>query len=387
MTGETVLIAAFSGRALAQSARRAGYKPLVVDCFGDLDMQAAAEAFVCLPARVQVGFIPRPLYAALDELIAKAETPPIGLVLGSGFECNPRFVERIAQRYTLLGNPADVIRASKDPTAFFAMLERLGIRHPETQLTAPADTPGWLMKRTGGSGGLHIHNCPVTPRPDKRRYFQKRIGGEAISIFGLIGSGGPAFAFSRQWTSPQPRRPYRYGGAVGPITPDEDLEARLVTLAHDVTNELGLTGLVSLDVLIEDGEPSLLEVNPRPGATLDVFDDGRGSLFRAHIEAARGGDAAEMLMRAWDPPHARAAAILYADRGPLTIPSIDWPDWAADRPQPGSSIAKYQPLATVIADANTPDAAERLCRERLGELENMLYESSTSTNGPRPEMA
>ena len=33
----TVLIAGFSGRALAQSARRAGFRPLVVDCFGDAD--------------------------------------------------------------------------------------------------------------------------------------------------------------------------------------------------------------------------------------------------------------------------------------------------------------------------------------------------------------
>lgn len=377
MTGETVLIAAFSGRALAQSARRAGFRPLVVDCFGDDDMIAAAEAYVCLPARVQVGFIPRPFYAALDKLITEAPSPPIGLVLGSGFECNPRFVERIGQRYPLIGNPAEVIRASKDPATFFPTLARLGIRHPETQLTPPADTTGWLMKRTGGSGGLHIHACPSVPRPDKRRYFQKRIGGEAVSVLGVVGGRGPAFAFSRQWTSPLPRRPYRYGGAVGPITPDPDLEARLVTLAHDVVKELKLTGLVSLDVLVEDGEPSLLEVNPRPGATLDVFDDGTGNLFRAHVAAARGEDAAGLLMDSWGPPAARAAAILYADRGPLTVPALAWPSWTADRSRAGSEIAKHQPLATVIADANTADAAERLCRERLGELEDMLYETNS----------
>ena len=63
-----VLIAAFSGRALAQSARRAGFTPLVVDCFGDLDARDAAHQLTCLPARVQVGFLKRPLIAALPTL-------------------------------------------------------------------------------------------------------------------------------------------------------------------------------------------------------------------------------------------------------------------------------------------------------------------------------
>ena len=48
-----------------------------------------------------------------------------------------------------------------------------------------------------------------------------------------------------------------------------------------------------------------------------------------------------------------------------------------NRSRAGSEIAKHQPLATVIADANTADAAERLCRERLGELEDMLYETNS----------
>ncbi len=375
MAGETVLIAAFSGRALAQSARRAGFRPLVVDCFGDTDMVEAAEAYVCLPARVQVGFIPKPLYAALDELIAAAPSPPIGLVLGSGFECNPRLVARLATRYRLLGNTPDTIRRAKDPAEFFGLLGRLGIRHPETQPAAPRDTAGWLMKRIGGSGGLHIHDCPAQPRPDERRYFQRRLAGEPFSVMGVFGGSGPAFAFSRQWVSPLPRRPYRYGGAVGPITPDEDLEARLVTIAHDAGRELGLRGLVSFDFLIADGEPSLLEVNPRPGATLDVFDDEAGSLFAAHVTAALGGDAAGLLMRSWRPREARAAALLYADRGSLGVQAgAAWPDWAADRAAPGTRIQRHQPLATVLADANTSDAAVRLCRERLGILEDMLYE-------------
>jgi len=376
LTGETVLIAAFSARALAASARRAGYEPLVVDCFGDEDTVALAAASRCLPARVQVGFTARPLIAALESLVAEASSPPIGLVLGSGFECNPRLVSKIAARFPLIGNDAETIQRTKDPAHFFRILDELGVPHPETRLDAPSDTDGWLMKRIGGSGGLHIHICPSEPRRDVRRYFQRRIAGEEISLMGLVSEKSAAFAASRQWTSPLPRRPFRYGGATGSLPLEEDLEARLIEMSLAVSEALSLRGIVSFDYLLRDGEPFLLEVNPRPGATLDVFDDAAGTLFKAHVEACRGGDPAALLASGWHPPVARAAAFLYADKGPLSVSSIDWPDWASDRPRPGSVIGAGQPLATVIAEGLSVDEVQAACVQRLGALETLLYDHS-----------
>lgn len=383
MSGETVLIAAFSARALAASARRAGYLPLVVDCFGDTDTVALAHASRCLPARVQVGFTARPLLAALESLAAEAPSPPIGLVLGAGFECNPRLVAKLAERFPLIGNDADTIQRSKDPVQFFSLLETLGIPFPETRLDAPTAPDGWLMKRIGGSGGLHVHRCPAKPRPDARRYFQRMTPGEQISLLGLVSDTSAAFATSRQWTSPLPRRPFRYGGAAGSLPLEEDLEARLIEMSIAVAEALALNGIVSFDYLVHDGEPALIEVNPRPGATLDVFDDATGTLFKAHVEASRGGDPAALLSAEWHPPIARAAAFLYADRGPLTTGPVDWPDWVADRPRTGSVIAPGQPLATVVAEGADIDQVEAVCAERLGMLEGMLYDTQNAQGAPQ----
>ena len=86
-------------------------------------------------------------------------------------------------------------------------------------------------------------------------------------------------------------------------------------------------------------QPYLLEVNPRPGATLDVFDDESGQLCSrptlplvaaAHDASGRSRPA----------PAARAMAILYADRGPLTVGRHTWPDWTADRAAPGTSYPR-----------------------------------------------
>lgn len=371
MAGERVLIAAFSGRALAASARRAGLVPLVVDCFGDDDTRSAAEAMIALPARVQTGFRPRPLLDALSDLAARAPTPPLGLVLGSGFECNPRLIARLAERFPLLGTGAEATRRCKDPIAFHATLDALAIAHPETRATAPPDPPDdWLMKRIGGSGGLHIIPCPAAPRPDPRRYFQRRSPGIPVSLAAIAHADGLVSAgLTRQWPSPLPRRPFRYGGAV--TLTDAALEARLMAIARPLATSLELVGLVSFDVLVDGETATLLEINARPGATLDVLDDADGWLFAAHLAAACGRPLPPR--RARDSAPARASAVLYADRGPLTIRAIDWPPWMSDRPSAGTTILFRQPLTTIAAEAATAAAAEALCRERLEIAARMLY--------------
>lgn len=384
MTGDSILIAAFSGRALAASARRAGFLPLVVDCFGDEDTVAAAADLRCLPARVQTGFRLKPLIAALNDLTSSVASPPIGLVLGGGFECNPRLVATIAQHFELIGNSAEAIRRTKDPATFFDLLGRLGIPHPETRLSSPERSEGWLMKRRGGSGGLHIIPCPEGPRPDSRRYFQRRLEGTPISILAVAAPGElSVVGFSRQWCSPLARRPFRYGGAAGPLVAGADLDrslaATMVAAAERLAPELGLAGLISFDFLVTDGVPNLLEVNPRPSATLDVFDDAKGTLFAAHLAACRGLAIPESARS----DGVRAAALLYADGGPITIRSVDWPSWSADRPRSGAMIPARAPLATARAESDTAEAAERACRHRLMMLQQMLYVRHPGNGAPQ----
>ena len=131
---------------------------------------------------------------------------------------------------------------------------------------------------------------------------------------------------------------------------------------------------MSFDFLVESGEAFLIEINPRPGATLDIFDDAMGTLFSAHIEGfSKDGDPAAILAAQWAPPLACAAAYLYADRGTIEITDVVWPDWVRDRPRTGAKIARHQPIATVIAEGETTEGAEARCREHLRNLEDMLY--------------
>jgi len=382
----TILIAAFSGRALAQSATRAGYAPLVADGFGDEDTLECTQATKRLPSALHAGFRIKSLKKALNTLKANATTPPVGLILGTGFEEHPTLIDALSRDFTILGNTARTVARSKDPSYFLDVLKDLGIAHPKTSLTMPQNPRGWIKKRVGGSGGLHITGnfSNIRPTPDARQgtsnnFYQRVEMGTPISLAGVVSKRGAAFGVCRQWQNPIPRWPYRFGGIVSPIDIPHETEAYMINSGLDLTRRLGLKGFVSFDFMITQTDILLLEINPRPTAALDILDGPQGHMFKAHISACHDQDPSIIVLprNSKTAPelinHTHAIAYLYADHGALQIPDIAWPSWAGDRPKPGTHVNAHRPLATVSATAKSDLEAENLCRKRLGELENLLY--------------
>ena len=364
-----MLIAAASGRALAASARRGGYVPRVADAFGDSDALAAAAA------HERVDLLDRELddEKVIDALARLADgVKPAGIVCGSGFEDRAGLLTRIAERWPLLGNAPDTIARLKNPLRFAALSRDADVAHPETSLQRPADTTDWLTKRAGGAGGWHIRPVGKTDVAGEGVYFQRRTEGEAVSAL-LLGDGRTVMVlgFSAQWCSPLPRHPFRYGGAVRPAALSEDLVQEMTSALTRLTATLPLTGLSSADFLVDGDRFLLLEINPRPGATFDLFEPEHGpSLFALHVEACAGRmpDAGPRL------EGAMAGAILYAARDIEGMPVLDWPDWASDRPVPGSAVKADAPLCSVFARAETAAEARGRLERRMAEIEARLWE-------------
>ncbi|MGX7703335.1 ATP-grasp domain-containing protein [Methylobacterium sp. Gmos1] len=367
MTGGSILIAAQSGRALAAAARRAGYRPFVADLFGDDDTRALAAGYRRVPGRLGAGPGPRGMEAALAALAAEAGAPA-GLVLGSGFEGAPGLMRRLAGRWPLLGAKPEAVAALKDPAGFARLCRRFGIPHPEIALAPVPDPEAWLVKRRGASGGGHIR--PALPgRLPAGAYLQRRVPGLPRSLNALAdGRAVTVLAVTEQWAAPGPGRPFRYAGAAGPAplpaTVREAAERALAALVAAT----GLHGLFSADLLVAGEAWWLLEVNPRPGATLDVLDRGPVPLFAAHLAAARG-----RLPERWLPlPGSAATEILYADREISAVPALDWPAWAMDRPPAGSRVEAGAPICTVVAEGGDAAAARRAVAARAAELRMQL---------------
>src|SRR5262245_15233812 len=326
--GRPVLIAAASGRALAASARRGGYIPLVADGFGDQDMIAVAGA------HVRVDFA-RPING--DRLIAALQTLAdsrdcIGIVCGSGFEDRADLLINIGKRWPLLGNSPETIARIKDPIGFAATCRQAGIPHPETSLAPPLDVEGWLAKRIGGAGGWHVRSADKAKKRGKDIYFQRRVNGEPVSALLLCdGSGVIVLGFSAQWTAPTLRHPFRYGGAVRPAPLAEGVKQGMLAALRRLIAVMPLVGLNSADFVLEGDVFQLLEINPRPGATFDLFEPEGTSLFALHVDACRGTlPASAPSYRA-----AMAGAIVYAQQDIPAAPAFDWPEWTPDPPVAG----------------------------------------------------
>jgi predicted ATP-grasp superfamily ATP-dependent carboligase len=355
-----VLIASVSGRALAQSARRGGYLPLVADFFADQDTAALAHDVVRLEHGLARGMEAESLLAAFDRLGRSRQ--PIGAVCGAGFEDRPQLLARIGERWRLLGNDPQTVATVKDPRAFATLCHDCGIPHPDTILSPPVEPAGWLAKRKGGAGGIHITRAGGESHANGELYFQRAIpGAPASALFLADGRRALILGFSTQWASPTAQHPFRYGGAVRPAGIAPAIADALAAAVQRLMQAIPLVGLNSADFLVDGNEFRLLEINPRPGATLDVFEPATGSLFALHVRACEG----EMSSA---PPRlegAFAAATVYAESDIVASPTTQWPDWTADRSPPGTAFKAGEPLCTVKAAAATAAAAKARVDERL----------------------
>lgn len=371
------LIAALSGRSLAAAAARAGHRAFVLDLFNDSDLAAMARKCGRVDFDGSGGFEDESLLEAARNLDCGEDVP---LVYGAGFEDRPQLLQELAGGRTLCGNSPQTLARIKDPGDFFATLERLGIRYPETRLTPPGDSSndlaGWLVKPVGGSGGRHIRPVDKNSPPDTPVYYQKILTGRAVSLL-FLGDGKRirALGLSEQFTAPfPPDHPFRFGFAVTRPDGDATLEAGLTRTAAALSEVYGLVGLNSLDALLDEaGELHILEVNPRPGATLDLFDSPAGAnLFDLHVAAVVGDLPPESKIMGGRADVCRACAIFYADASFHMGEGMDWPQWTADRPRVGTAFTPGDPICTVFAEGDTPNGALDSLVERAGPLRDGL---------------
>ena len=369
-TGAAILIAADSGRALAAAARRAGYRPLVADFFDDSDTRGFCAANRLIEGGLEAGINAGNLIAALEALAG--DEAPCGLVYGAGFEDRAGLLELVAQRWTLFGNHPEVVRGVKDPVRLAELCVVLNIPHPKISARMPMDRRHWLVKSAGGSGGSHVAPAGARRAEGEKIYFQRIAAGEPVSILFLAdGAKARMVGSSRQWAAPAPDEPFRFGGSLRPAGLSPGLETRLRRAGEAITATCGLRGLNSIDFLVEGSEYTLIEVNPRPGATLDIFEDRGGSLFRAHMDSCLG----RLPRRRLEFAGAAAAGIAYARREIPSMPAIDWPNWTSDRQKARSALRPNDPFCTIKARAGKPQRARALVEARtnliLGRLEQI----------------
>jgi predicted ATP-grasp superfamily ATP-dependent carboligase len=364
-----IIVIGYSARALASSAMRAGFAPLSIDVFGDDDTKAMSFASVTLDGGLAGGLTLDKAVGAVETLISAHD--PVGLVYGAGFEHQPVTLAAIAQRTRVFGNAAETLKRAKDPLTLAQVCEANGVQHPQIAFAAPDEPELWLMKRRGGAGGAHIFKAEATSRGSPESYFQRRVAGESISALFLASERKTEIiGLTLQWTASTPESPFRYGGAAGPIDIAPAQADEIARSVAAIASELDLVGLNSADFLVSTDAVWLIEINPRPGATLDVFESNEAPLFARHVAACEGRRLPALSSLA-----VKAAETVYAPHEIAVRDALNWPDWAVDRSPPGTRFSAGDPVCTVIASGATIDLARACASERTREIIALVQEA------------
>ena len=174
-----------------------------------------------------------------------------------------------------------------------------------------------------------------------------------------------------QWTAPTPASPFRYGGAAGPVDIDPAQAEEIARSVAAIASELDLVGLNSADFLVSDDAVWLIEINPRPGATLDVFESNEAPLFARHIAACEGR------LTPAPPSFAfKAAEIVYAPHDIVVRArsGIGRIGRSIDR-RPERASPPAIPLCTVLASGATVDLARACASERARKIIALVQEA------------
>lgn len=359
------LIISQSGRALAASAKRAGIATHVIDLFADDDTVENTLSNVSV-----TGFSDGNNSETLIDVITKYESnnPDLSVLIGSGFEDNPELLTQLEQRFSVIGNHSSIIRQLKDPTVFFKKLEELALPYPEYITDVNQVFSGaFLIKSIGGAGGGHIRHFINHKSLAPGTYLQALLGGKNYSATFLAdGQSFHLLGFNKTWVSME-NSDFKFAGAVSNVSLPNELCQQLTDAIRRLVVLFKLKGLCGLDFIVEkSGNYSILEVNPRPTATFELYET-QGSLFPRHIAAFHG----EMTKPELEQNLSRALGLLYAGKS-ITIPRLDWPEWVTDRSNMGKHIARGEPVCTVHAEGVDEENAKQQLKLRLAKMEELF---------------
>jgi methenyltetrahydromethanopterin cyclohydrolase len=371
---------------LAQAVKNAGLRPLVVDLFADLDMQDYAEDF-----RQVKSLAEQDLVSAVDYFIERYAVTRV--IYGSGFECHPQSLCYLNSRLIILGNHPDIFARQQDKQAFFSTLDQLNIPHPEVVFSAPAGFDDWLLKPMQGQGGVgirryhpddNVDDCMdargTNPRMEEVEqdmeqlpraiaedsvYWQKFQAGTPHSVLFLAdGQQVQVIGFNRLWSVRlSETQEFVFSGVINNADLADAHKAVITDWLNQMVPAFGLKGLNSLDFIHGDDCSYVLEINPRPSASMQLYDK---DLLGRHIQSYEGAVGATLVAltpetgRLKSPPQT-GYQVVYAEHDLIIPDQFEWPEWCMDLPESGDMCRAGQPICSIIAhQKNSRSVVEQL---------------------------
>jgi predicted ATP-grasp superfamily ATP-dependent carboligase len=362
---------------LAELAVKAGYQVMALDYFGDADLEA-----ICPTRSLRRDYGSG--YSAAALVDASKDIPAGSVVYGASLENHPAAVTYLMQGRHLLGNVPEVLEQVRDPNQIAVVLKEKRYAFPQTRL---ADRPPdldhrrqWLWKPLNSGGGHSIHVWQGV-EPPAGGVFQERVPGMVCStVFVADGQRARLLGVTEQLVG----RPefgasgFRYcGNLIPPRLKLEDLkilQRQLQQLANHLTRSFRLRGLNGLDFVWSGNQIWTIEINPRPSASLELFDMAYDiRVFKAHVQSFYGQLPQFDFFQQQGEGLAAGKAILYTGHDVIVGDTSDWKSQGLrDIPHPGEQIKRLHPLCTILTYGSSPTACLEQLRTKARQIQQNL---------------
>ena len=383
---QTLLVIGIDAAALAVSARRAAYTVYAVDFFGDQDIRRVSRESLSVitqkPGKscglVRGDYSPDKLLSLAKKLHAIHKID--GTLLASGLEDSPQVLEELNDLIPIVGNPLETIRKVRDKPEFFHELKRLAIPHPETMLAISLEEGKQAAKDIGypvitkpneSSGGTGIRRAnnreeltkayKQTAISSQEVLIQEFVAGDHASVSLLASRKGSVrvLTVNEQLIGMQELHagePFGYCGNIVPASVDDDTVRACSILGEKIATHFKLAGSNGVDMVVSEGVPIVIEVNPRFQGTIECVERVlRTSLVDAHIDACLGSTL---------PPPCETQnfesccvrLILHAQER-SGVPSLSGFEEVRDAPIPRAIVEKGEPLCSIVVERKTRASA------------------------------
>jgi len=285
----TIAVIGFSARAAAQSAKRQGFEVVAVDLCADRDLLEDCSA-----------------HYRLDDPswpdVINSKHPTATLLLTGGMENRSGWVDRCHRHSKRFGSTGIQLESMRKLANWEKWAASSDLGWPKTMSAEELESrpiflvgdSEWLVKPFQSGGGIGTIDFAVRNQPLNREsvYIQQRMAGETIGVTFLSSLVGSTFiGATAAWTteSSATDRRYVYLGSYGPIPLSKNNVEKLQRFAAIAGRESGLLGLWQADFLLHEEELTLLEINPRWSASMDLLDVGLDlRLVEEHDASVRG---------------------------------------------------------------------------------------------------
>lgn len=354
-----VLLVGISTRALAQSAVKAGYQVISLDYFGDSDQPPQAEVY----SLVRDFNLP-PTFTNLAQAARSLVDNADYVLVESGLENDEDFFSICAPDRALF-NSFQTVRRVRNLRNLCIPLAGTGMCIPQTFYPddgLPA-AGKYLIKDGGHSGGMGVWEWDAKTSLKSSEVLQAVTDGVlASALFFADGKNALLLGITRQFAGVKELGApgYAWSGNVAPYG-DAALRETIEKAINSLTASFGLVGLNGIDFILHESVPYLIEVNPRPPASFELFERLLNiNTFQMHVDACQGNLPA-MLPR-FESGFTWGKGIVYATHD---IQVGDTRTWVSDRlvdiPHAGEEIPAGAPVCTILHTAKGVDA----CWQRI----------------------